>query len=131
MKSNLKFFKNKKSLPVDEFFQNVLYDNKIGYYTTKQPFGKKGDFITAPIISNLFSEMIAVWIISMWQKLGKPKNFNIIELGSGDGSLTKVLLEVFNKFPSFNVAKKIYLYEISHSLQKLQKKILKTIKLNG
>ena len=66
---------------------------KIGYYSTKQPFGKSGDFITSPKISNLFSEMIALWIISTWQIFGKPKNFNIIELGPGDGSLIKVLLQ--------------------------------------
>ena len=39
----------------------------------KNPFGKKGDFITAPNISRLFSEMIAIWIISFWQSLGCPK----------------------------------------------------------
>ena len=73
MKSNLKFFKKEKFLPVDEFFQKVLYDKKIGYYNSKQPFGKKGDFITAPKISNLFSEIIAIWIVSAWQVFGKPK----------------------------------------------------------
>ena len=107
MKSNLKFFKNQKYLPVDKFLKRVLYDKKIGYYTTKQPFGQKGDFITAPKISNLFSEIIAIWIISIWEEFGKPKNFNIIELGPGDGSLTKILLEVFKRFPNFNSAKKV------------------------
>ena len=126
MKFNSKFFKKKKSLPVDEFFQNVLYDKKIGYYATKQPFGKNGDFITAPKISNLFSEIIAIWIISAWQVFGKPKSFNIIELGPGDGSLTKVLLQVFKRFPDFNVAKKIYLYEVSSFLKNLQKKNIKS-----
>jgi len=122
MKSNLKFFKNQKYLPVDKFLKRVLYDKKIGYYTTKQPFGQKGDFITAPKISNLFSEIIAIWIISIWEEFGKPKNFNIIELGPGDGSLTKILLEVFKRFPNFNSAKKVYLYELSNLLKKLQKK---------
>jgi len=122
MKSNLKFFKDKKSLPVDKFFQNILYKKKIGYYNTRYPFGFKGDFITAPKISNLFSEIIAVWIISSWQVFGKPKKINIIELGPGDGSLTKVLLDVFKKFPDFNSSKKIYLYEVSDFLKKLQKK---------
>ena len=51
MKSNLKFFKNSQTLPVDEFFKNVLYDKKIGYYNSKQPFGRSGDYITAPNIS--------------------------------------------------------------------------------
>ena len=125
MKSNLQFFKNKKILSVDKFLQNVLYDKKNGYYSTSQPFGKKGDFITAPKISKLFSEIIAIWIVSTWQIFGKPKNFNIIELGPGDGSLIKVLLEVFRKFPEFNSAKRIYLYETSNLLKKLQKRKIK------
>ena len=125
MKSNLKFFKKEKFLPVDKFFKNVLYDKKYGYYATKYPFGKKGDFITAPNISNLFSEIIAIWIISTWQVFGKPKNISVIELGPGDGSLTKILLKVFKKFPDFNKAKKIYLYETSSLLKNLQKKNIK------
>ena len=48
MKSNSKFFKYSKTLPVDEFFQTVLYDKKFGYYFSKQPFGSEGDFITSP-----------------------------------------------------------------------------------
>ena len=101
MKSDLKYFKNSKSLPVDKFFHNVLYDKKHGYYNSKNPFGEKGDFITAPTISYLFSEMIALWIISTWELYGKPKNINIIELGPGDGSLVKTLLKVSKKFPDF------------------------------
>ena len=66
MKSNFKFFKNSKSLPVDKFFQNVLYDKNLDI-TTQGPVWSKGDFVTAPSISNLFSEMIAVWIISTWK----------------------------------------------------------------
>ncbi len=121
MKSDLKFFKGSKVLPVDKFFNNVLYDKKFGYYSSHQPFGSKGDFITSPKISNLFSEMIAIWIVSSWELFNKPKNFNIIELGPGDGSLTKVLLRTFKKFPEFDNAKKIFLYEKSSLLKKLQK----------
>ncbi len=125
MKSNLKFFKKVRSLPVDQFFQNVLYDKKIGYYNSKQPLGLKGDFITSPKLSNLFSEMIAIWIISTWEIFGKPKKINLVELGPGDGSLTKTLLDVFKRFPIFNNSKKIYLFEISSFLKKIQKKNIK------
>ena len=122
MKNNKIFFKNSKTLPVDNFFKNVLYDKKFGYYTSQIPFGEKGDFITSPKISFLFSEMIAIWIISTWELFGKPKNFNIVELGPGDGSLTSILLRSFKKFPEFNSIKKIFLYEKSGHLKKIQKK---------
>ena len=121
MKTNLKYFRKSKNLPIDKFFESVLYDTKHGYYSSKQPFGVKGDFITSPTISNLFSEMIALWIISTWELFGKPNNFNIVELGPGDGSLTQVLLKTFKIFPEFNSIKRIYLYEESTYLKKLQK----------
>ena len=125
MKSNLKFFKKKKSLPVDKFLQNVLYDKKFGYYSSQVPFGEKGDFITAPTISNLFSELISIWIISTWEKFGKPEKINIVELGPGDGSLIKILLDISKKFPEFNSAKNIFLYETSDYLKKIQKSNIK------
>ena len=108
MKNNKKFFKKSKVIPVDKFFYNVLYDKKFGYYTSKIPFGMKGDFITSPMISNLFSEMIAIWIVSTWQSFGKPKNFNIVELGPGDGSLADILLRSFKRFPEFNSVKNYF-----------------------
>ena len=122
MKFNIKFFKKSKILPVDKFLKNVLYHNKFGYYTSRLPFGEKGDFITSPKISFLFSEMIAIWVISTWELFGKPKNFNIVELGPGDGSLAKILLRSFKKFPEFNSSKKFFLYEESNYLKKVQKK---------
>ena len=122
MKSNIKFFKKSNTIPVDEFLNNVLYDNRLGYYSSRLPFGKEGDFITSPKISNLFSEIIAIWIISSWELFGKPKNFNIIELGPGDGSLIKILLKSFKKFPEFNSIKKVFLYEKSNYLKMIQKK---------
>ena len=76
-----------RSLPLDKFINLCLYNKKFGYYMKKNPFGKKGDFITAPNISRLFSEMLAIWIISFWENLGSPKKFNLIELGAGNGEM--------------------------------------------
>ena len=66
--------KNKKNVLVtlDKFIEESLYNKKHGYYMKKNPFGENGDFITAPNISILFSEMIAIWVISFWEKLGHP-----------------------------------------------------------
>ena len=129
MKSNSKFFKYSKTLPVDEFFQTVLYDKKFGYYFSKQPFGSDGDFITSPKITSLFSEIIAVWIISTWEIFGKPKNFNIVELGPGDGVMAKSLLNVFKKFPEFYNAQNLFLFEKSKLLKKIQKNNIKHSKI--
>ena len=122
MKTEKVFFKKSKVIPIDKFFSNVLYDKKLGYYNSKIPFGKEGDFVTSPKISNIFSEIIAIWMISSWETFGRPKNLNIVELGPGDGSLTKILLRTFKKFPEFNSIKKLFLFEKSIYLKKIQKK---------
>ena len=124
MKTNKIFFKKSKILPVDQFFSNVLYDKKLGYYNSRIPFGKKGDFITSPSVTNLFSEIIAIWIIACWESFGKPKSFNIVELGPGDGTLSRTLLKSFERFPEFNSTKKLFLYEESSYLKKIQKKTI-------
>ena len=121
--------KSNKLTPVDEFVEKVLYKPNKGYYTKKIPFGSQGDFVTAPTISNLFSEIIGIWIISSWEKLGKPKDFNFIELGPGDGSLSKVLVDTFRKFPTLNNSINFYLYEKSDLLINVQKKRLKSSKI--
>ena len=95
----------------------------------KNPFGKKGDFITAPNISRLFSEMIAIWIISFWQSLGSPKKFNIVEMGAGDGEMMKILLESFQNFPFFLKSSNLIIYEKSSLLVKIQKEKLNKKKI--
>jgi len=129
MISNQNFFHNTKALPVDKFIENVLFNKKNGYYSSKIPFGKAGDFLTAPGISNLFSEIIGIWFISTWNTLGKPKKFNIVELGPGDGNLTKILLRTFQQFPEFNKAANIFLYEKSNLLKNLQRKNINNSKI--
>ena len=116
--------KKRHSIPLDRFINFSLYDEKFGYYMKKNPFGKKGDFITAPNISRLFSEMIAIWIISFWQSLGSPKKFNLIELGAGDGEMMRILIETFKNFPIFLKSCNFMIHEKSPTLIKIQKKKL-------
>ena len=115
--------KNKKNVlfTLDKFIEESLYNKKHGYYMKKNPFGANGDFITAPNISMLFSEMIAVWVISFWEKLDCPKQFNLVELGAGNGEMMRVLVRTFNKFPKFKNSCKINILEKSELLQQTQK----------
>ena len=119
----MKLIKDRK-LPLDKFIELSLYNKNFGYYMKKNPFGKKGDFTTAPNISRLFSEMIAIWIVSFWESLGSPKNFNLIELGSGNGEMMKILIESFQNFPFFFNSCNFIIHEKSPSLIKIQKKKL-------
>ena len=64
--------------------------------------------------------MIAVWVISLWEHLGKPKDFNIVELGPGTGKMCFNMIRVFKKFPSFLASCNFFLYEKSPTLKKLQ-----------
>ncbi len=114
--------KKNHNLPLDKFINFSLYEKKFGYYMKKNPFGKNGDFITAPNISRLFSEMISIWVISFWQSLGFPKKFNLIELGAGNGEMMKVLIESLKNFPDFFKACNFIIHEKSPALKKIQKK---------
>tara|TARA_B000000475_G_C15593688_1_gene281733 strand:+ start:32 stop:427 length:396 start_codon:yes stop_codon:yes gene_type:complete len=122
--------KNDLTLTLDKFINLSLYDKKFGYYMKKNPFGKKGDFITAPNVSRLFSEIIAIWIVSFWKSLGSPKKFNIIEMGAGNGEMMKILFESFQKFPLFFNSCNLIIYEKSPLLIKIQKKKIKQKKDN-
>ena len=73
--------------------------------------------MTSPNISNLFSEMLGIWIVSVWSAMGKPKNFNLVELGPGKGNLMKVLIKTFKSFPDFNKSINIFLYEKASYLE--------------
>ena len=116
--------KKNRNFSLEKFINLSLYSKNFGYYMKKNPFGKEGDFITAPNISRLFSEMIAIWTISFWQSLGSPKRFNLIELGAGNGEMMKVLIESFKNFPVFFNSCNFIIHEKSHTLIKIQKKKL-------
>jgi len=121
MKNIINIFKDKKSISLDQFINIALYDKKFGYYMKKNPFGKKGDFTTSPLISNIFSDILAVWCVAFWESLGKPKRILLVELGPGDGTLCYNLIKVFKKFNTFYNSLEISLLEISEKLKNIQK----------
>ncbi|SVA73376.1 uncharacterized protein METZ01_LOCUS126230 [marine metagenome] len=95
----------------------------------KNPFGKDGDFITAPNISILFSEMLAIWCIAFWEHLGYPKKINIIELGAGNGEMMYQMIKVFERFNKFRESSNYFILEKSQFLKKIQKKKLNSHKI--
>ncbi|MDA9752913.1 SAM-dependent methyltransferase [Candidatus Pelagibacter sp.] len=112
------------SLPLDKFINLALYKKNTGYYMKKIPFGKNGDFITSPNITRLFSEMIAIWTITFWKSIGSPKQFNLLELGAGNGEMMKVINETLMNFPDCYNACNFIIHEKSKFLINEQKKNL-------
>ncbi len=106
-------------LPLSEYMAICLYDEQDGYYTTHVPIGTKGDFTTAPEISQLFGEMIAVWALDQ----AKDKNHNVIELGPGKGTLMADFARTSHQYNVF----KYHCVEISPKLRDIQKETLKDI----
>ena len=124
-----KIFKNKKTLPLNIFLEKILYNKKYGYYSKKNPFGIKGDFITSPMISKLFGEIIGIWCVAFWEKLRFPKKIKIVEMGPGNGELSLSLINVFSNFKEFNKSFELILLEKSKKLKKEQKQKLKSEKV--
>ena len=124
-------------ISISDFILESNLNSRFGYYTNNLPFGEKKDYVTSPEISQMFGELLALWSIDCWKKMGEPKKFNIVELGPGSGILMNDFLRVIKLNPKFvERCKKIYLFEISPFLKKIQKenlsrinnKILKKIK---
>lgn len=107
------------SISVASYMKEILTCPHSGYYMSKDMFGQQGDFITSPEIGQIFGELIAVWCLAEYQKIGNPYPLQIIELGPGRGTLTQDILRVCSRFHSSD-SMSIHLVEISPYLSKLQ-----------
>jgi SAM-dependent MidA family methyltransferase len=95
-----------------------------GYYTTRDPFGGAGDFITAPEISQMFGELIGLWAAAVWQAMGAPAQVALVELGPGRGTLMADALRAARVVPAFAAALRLHLVETSPLLQRRQQEAL-------
>lgn len=108
-------------LTVAQYMTACLHDPRDGYYATRPALGEAGDFITAPLISQMFGELIGLWMASAWQAMGAPRRFTLVEMGPGDGTLMSDLLRAARVLPSFLEAADVWLVETSEPLAALQR----------
>jgi NADH dehydrogenase [ubiquinone] 1 alpha subcomplex assembly factor 7 len=107
------------ALPV-RHFQDILLYSKNGYYANQHVIGRQGDFITAPEISQVFGEILALYYIDYWQRIGKPDHVTFVELGGGRGTLMADMVRIFSHFPDFIRALSLHIVDISPILRHQQ-----------
>jgi NADH dehydrogenase [ubiquinone] 1 alpha subcomplex assembly factor 7 len=88
-----------------------------GYYAAGRPIGAKGDFITAPEISQMFGELIGFFIVNLWQQMGQPTSVTLLELGPGRGTLMADALRAASKAEGFENALHLQLFESNKLLK--------------
>ncbi|MBF0368079.1 MAG: SAM-dependent methyltransferase [Magnetococcales bacterium] len=117
-------------LPFRRFMELALYHPLHGYYMgARTRLGREGDFVTAPEMTSLFGELLTLEWIRVWEALGKPSVFQVVEGGGGSGRLAGDILRTAKRFPQFNAALHYILLEKSPDFRSEQKKYLQEMLL--
>lgn len=109
---------------------DVLGHPEWGYYATRDPLGRAGDFVTAPEISQVFGELIGGWCATVWAAMGEPRPVDLVELGPGRGTLLADAVRTVKQVaPAFHAALRLRLVETSRTLRRKQADALETLGL--
>jgi SAM-dependent MidA family methyltransferase len=119
-----KLIKTSGPLPVWRYMQICLTHPEHGYYVSRDPLGREGDFITSPEVSQMFGELIGLWAASVWRSMGSPAMLRLIELGPGRGTMMADALRALRVLPPMYDALSVHLVEINPVLREKQKAAL-------
>lgn len=112
-------------LRMSHYMQACLQDADYGYYRTRSDtIGRSGDFVTAPEISQVFGELLGLWVVASWEAMGSPAEVDVIELGPGRGALIADALRAMRVVPAVASAARVILVEESRPLQAAQQSAL-------
>ncbi|HKY94704.1 MAG TPA: SAM-dependent methyltransferase, partial [Kiloniellales bacterium] len=114
-------------LTVAQFMALALLDPKEGYYRRAEALGRAGDFITAPEVSQVFGELLGIWCIEQWHRLGEPRPFKLIELGPGRGTLAADVLRALRLRPELLQGLEVHLVEVNETLRQQQRRALRNV----
>ena len=107
-------------ISVADYMRLCLGHPQHGYYVTRDPLGARGDFITAPEVSQMFGELIGAWAAAVWQQMGAPREVSLFEFGPGRGTLMADALRAAKAMPEFADALSVHLVETSPVLREAQ-----------
>ncbi|MCZ0961748.1 class I SAM-dependent methyltransferase [Paracoccus benzoatiresistens] len=110
-----------------DYMEICLLHPRHGYYATRDPFGAKGDFTTAPEIHQMFGELCGLALAQAWMDQGSPAPFTLAEIGPGRGTLMADMLRAIRKVPGMAGAAQVALIEASPHLRQIQRDRLETV----
>ena len=111
-------------MPVGQYMALCLTDPQHGYYMNRDPLGARGDFITAPEISQMFGELLGLWSMAVWKLMGEPDSVRLIELGPGRGTMMLDILRTAYAMRDFRKALQVHFVEVSPTLEERQRRAI-------
>jgi NADH dehydrogenase [ubiquinone] 1 alpha subcomplex assembly factor 7 len=119
-----KLIRSSGPMPVWRYMELCLTHPQYGYYVSRDPLGREGDFTTAPEVSQMFGELLGLWTASVWKAIGSPPLLRLIELGPGRGTMMTDALRALRVLPPLYQSLSIHLVEINPVLRDKQKAVL-------
>jgi len=119
-----RLIKGSGPMPVWRYMELCLTHPQHGYYLSRDPLGREGDFTTAPEVSQMFGELLGLWAASIWKAIGSPQLFRLIELGPGRGTMMSDALRALRVLPPLYQTLSVHMVEINPVLREKQKATL-------
>ena len=123
-----KLIKSSGPMPVWRYMELCLTHPEHGYYVSRDPLGREGDFTTAPEVSQMFGELLGLWAASVWKAIGSPPMLRLIELGPGRGTMMADALRALRVLPPLYQSLSVHLVEINPVLREKQKATLSGVR---
>ena len=123
-----KLIKSSGPMPVWRYMELCLMHPQHGYYVSRDPLGREGDFTTAPEVSQMFGELLGLWAASVWRAIGQPPLLRLIELGPGRGTMMADALRALRVLPPLYQSLTIHMVEVNPVLREKQRSTLSSVR---
>ena len=123
-----KLIKSSGPMPVWRYMELCLMHPEHGYYVSRDPLGREGDFITSPEVSQMFGELLGLWAASVWRSMGSPQLLRLVEIGPGRGTMMADALRALRVMPPLYQTLTVHLVEINPVLREKQRATLSGVR---